>query len=431
MQIGEFAKICNTKITILRHYDREGLLIPDYVDPFTGYRHYSKEQIPIFFRITALKKAGFSLSEIKDVLFSYQNNEEILSLFEKKQASLYATIADLDEARRIMLTEQEDFDIKFLESNGGLQAQSKTFNANYEKEACEWMESAISAKHYQRISSYRLQCIPNSGFAYLTCDVVKLQMNATNVHDPTALPFVNDEEVVGKWEIVGEFAEKNDFFEGKPKGFSLFSDSVRHIYFLPQGKRYWCYSWTKGYLLCKSDADSTVNPYTTEYYKNDFYMFVQMKSYEYRYGGKETILVLRRLDRISYHEEDLRILDQVDFSFFPDDHVLGNWRVFDCCRTKDLFDPNHPAKAAFAVSSLYFEENGKAVLSYYSLDKERGKRQVCQWTNGILIRENLACEYEIRLIDKKEYLFLEWKNGDYIYAGREPWQYVFVRESLL
>ena len=61
MQIGEFARVCDTKISVLRHYDKEGLLIPDYIDKFTGYRYYSKEQIPIFVRITALKDAGFTL----------------------------------------------------------------------------------------------------------------------------------------------------------------------------------------------------------------------------------------------------------------------------------------------------------------------------------------------------------------------------------
>ena len=81
MQIGEFAKICGTKITVLRHYDKEGLLEPDYVDAFTGYRYYSDEQIPIFFRITALKKAGFSLVEIKKILASEQTNESLLNLF--------------------------------------------------------------------------------------------------------------------------------------------------------------------------------------------------------------------------------------------------------------------------------------------------------------------------------------------------------------
>ena len=87
MQIGEFARICDTKITVLRHYDKEGLLEPDYVDTLTGYRYYSDAQIPIFFRITALKKAGFSLAEIKNILASCDHNDTLLVLFEKKHPS--------------------------------------------------------------------------------------------------------------------------------------------------------------------------------------------------------------------------------------------------------------------------------------------------------------------------------------------------------
>ena len=68
MKIGEFANICNTKISVLRHYDKQDLLKPEYIDRFTGYRYYSKEQIAIFFRITALKKAGFSCVDTFDEL---------------------------------------------------------------------------------------------------------------------------------------------------------------------------------------------------------------------------------------------------------------------------------------------------------------------------------------------------------------------------
>ena len=97
MQIGEFAKICGTKITVLRHYDKEGLLEPDYVDAFTGYRYYSDEQISIFFRISALKKAGFSLMEIKKILASEQTNEALLDLFEKKQEELSVRLRQLEQ----------------------------------------------------------------------------------------------------------------------------------------------------------------------------------------------------------------------------------------------------------------------------------------------------------------------------------------------
>ncbi|MDR0949886.1 MAG: MerR family transcriptional regulator, partial [Lachnospiraceae bacterium] len=55
MQIGEFAKICETKISVLRHYDKEGLLTPDFIDRFTGYRYYRADQIITFKKIAALK----------------------------------------------------------------------------------------------------------------------------------------------------------------------------------------------------------------------------------------------------------------------------------------------------------------------------------------------------------------------------------------
>ena len=68
MKIGEFAKMCGTKISVLRHYDREKLLVPQYTDKFSGYRYYSSEQILTFYRINALKKAGFSLQDIREII---------------------------------------------------------------------------------------------------------------------------------------------------------------------------------------------------------------------------------------------------------------------------------------------------------------------------------------------------------------------------
>ena len=85
MQIGEFAKICRTRISVLRHYDKQGLLVPAYTDRFTGYRYYTEEQIHIFKQIAALKLAGFSLSEIKLILVNVQSDMDILKLFERKK----------------------------------------------------------------------------------------------------------------------------------------------------------------------------------------------------------------------------------------------------------------------------------------------------------------------------------------------------------
>ena len=38
LKIGEFSKLSRISIRLLRQYDESGLLIPEAVDPFTGYR---------------------------------------------------------------------------------------------------------------------------------------------------------------------------------------------------------------------------------------------------------------------------------------------------------------------------------------------------------------------------------------------------------
>ena len=429
MQIGEFAKICGTKITVLRHYDKEGLLEPDYVDAFTGYRYYSNEQIPVFFRITALKKAGFSLSEIKRILASEQSNDALLALFEEKQAELLRMVHDLDEARKIITCKKPEFDVTFMVTDDGLTAESTAFYVKHLKEACELMDGAIHAKKYQRISSYQTRSIPNSNYIYLVCDVVKLNMNAISVHDNLRLPFENDDGIVGKWEIVGEYAVKSDFYENFRKRTPAISDSLKTIYFLPDGKPYWCYAWTKGNLICTSDGNTTVNPYTTEIYEDSVYMFVEMKSYEYRYGGRPTVLVLRQLDHVAYKAEDIRKRDHVDLPFTLDSAVVGHWRVCDWIKTKERFDPSDPTVAAFELDSVCFFEDGTAFLNHHALEKKNAWSEKCCWTKDVLIRGGLvACAYEMSEIEGKEYLFLEWKSGDYVYGGFDPWHYVFVRE---
>lgn len=66
--IGNFSKINLVTTKTLRVYDEIGLLKPEHVDKFTGYRYYSNSQLPRMHRILALKSMGFSLNEIKTVI---------------------------------------------------------------------------------------------------------------------------------------------------------------------------------------------------------------------------------------------------------------------------------------------------------------------------------------------------------------------------
>lgn len=69
-KIGELSKLCRIPVKTLRYYDSEGLLVPDNIDRFTGYRYYSAAKLAECNRIIALKELGFTLDEIRIQLYA-------------------------------------------------------------------------------------------------------------------------------------------------------------------------------------------------------------------------------------------------------------------------------------------------------------------------------------------------------------------------
>lgn len=419
MQIGEFAKVCKTKVSVLRHYDKEGLLPPDYIDRFTGYRYYSEGQISVFLRITALKNAGFSLTEIKRILSDCKSDFEISELFEKKKNELQETLKNLIHAQKIMLGVKKMMNVQFIETENGIIAVSS--EANEKSKARDAIENAIAAEGYQRVSAYR----PYG--ETISCDVVKLQNSEIKPHENIDLPFENDESIVGKWETVGEFAVKEDFYDGIPE--KEWYRLNYGIYFLPGGERYWCYGWTKGMLLIDNGDSTTVNDFTTEIYNGERYMFINLKSYNYRRGGKTTVLVLRQADNKIYTAESIARKDDLNKPFVKDERILGKWKAFDFCRTKEEFDPKNHKNIEWFFPEIEFRPDGE-VVSLYDFGKTViSGRDKQEWTKGFLLRKwnNTACAYELKTVDGEEYLILEWKSGDYRYGGFDTDYYVFVR----
>lgn len=90
LKIGDFSKLSRVSIRMLRHYDEIGLLAPIRVDPDSGYRYYSEDQLPIVGRITALKDMGFGLSAIGEILPCYAQKQLVERHLRLKQAELQA-----------------------------------------------------------------------------------------------------------------------------------------------------------------------------------------------------------------------------------------------------------------------------------------------------------------------------------------------------
>lgn len=63
-QIGDVAKMFHLSVGSLRHYEKIGLLEPEYVDPGTGYRYYSIRQFECLNTIRYLRVLGMPLPQI-------------------------------------------------------------------------------------------------------------------------------------------------------------------------------------------------------------------------------------------------------------------------------------------------------------------------------------------------------------------------------
>ena len=83
LKIGEFSQMMQVTVKTLRHYEKKGLLLPDEVDEWTGYRYYTICQMQKLNAIRQLQRLGFSLEEIKEVFEEDSHMPSIKQLTEK------------------------------------------------------------------------------------------------------------------------------------------------------------------------------------------------------------------------------------------------------------------------------------------------------------------------------------------------------------
>ncbi|WP_394162728.1 MerR family transcriptional regulator [Galactobacter valiniphilus] len=92
--IGEFSSLARISVRMLRHYDQHGLLAPAAVDPFTGRRSYSREQLVRAGDIRRLRDVGFGVAAI-GALLAARGTEDFASAIATRRAEL---LQELDEA---------------------------------------------------------------------------------------------------------------------------------------------------------------------------------------------------------------------------------------------------------------------------------------------------------------------------------------------
>jgi DNA-binding transcriptional MerR regulator len=115
LSIGEFARLTRLSVRTLRRYHEAGLLEPASVDPASGYRYYSSEQIPAAQVIHRLREVDVPLVDVGRILAAEDPGvrAELLSAHLRRvEAELERTRAAAVSLRRLLAPDTEQLDVQ-------------------------------------------------------------------------------------------------------------------------------------------------------------------------------------------------------------------------------------------------------------------------------------------------------------------------------
>lgn len=210
LKIGDFSKLSRISIRMLRHYDEMGLLIPQSIDDFTGYRYYAEHQLTSAQRIAELREMGFGLAVIGKILCCNNNPQILAECFAAKQAELLAEAQTA--SHRLLLLETAINRLRKDESAMNYNVTVKTMPQryvasvrkiipSYNQEGMLWkimMTETASQKMQPAENSNSLAMFHDDGFKESDVDV-EVQMTVKG-------SYKNTENVVFKTEPALEIA---------------------------------------------------------------------------------------------------------------------------------------------------------------------------------------------------------------------------------
>ncbi len=83
--IGQFSRITGLTIKTIRLYQERGLLCPAWVDGSSSYRYYDARSVERARAVVYLRELQFSLSEIREILDSFQEDSDTLAFLERQR----------------------------------------------------------------------------------------------------------------------------------------------------------------------------------------------------------------------------------------------------------------------------------------------------------------------------------------------------------
>lgn len=123
--------------------------------------------------------------------------------------------------------------------------------------------------------------------------------------------------------------------------------------------------------------------------------------------------------QLMIRKEDNIMIDE----FVNDADVIGKWIAIDYIDEIDIMKVFY--KNNLFLQKIIFHKDG-----LLDIECKENLNTNYKWTSGKIIddKHDFTCsDYTIIKHNNKQYLFFEWKNGDYIFGKRKPMYYVLLK----
>lgn len=227
-------------------------------------------------------------------------------------------------------------------------------------------------------------------------------------------PFICDEKAIGKWSYVCSAENREEF--DKENCYVDESLLLKTLYFLPKGEGYWIFDrWTKGEIYHFKGI-----VYTYEIENDKLFLSIFSENNEF-----ENLLIYKKEDSVAYTQDSIKIQDELSDTFVEDKASVGFWKVIDfiSIKNKDKYRVNNNVDKKYYIKSLSLSPNSEAMI-----ESERGITKI-SWSKNCILNQyaKTNSHYDIKTINGEEYLFMDWKSGDYQFAGTILGLYVFKK----
>lgn len=197
-QIGEVAKLFHISVSLLRYYEKIGLLLPAYVDETTGYRYYGTSQFECLNTIRYLRVLGTPLEQISAFLKN-RNLDHIQNILKQQKD-------DIAKKRRELLMIERKIDNRLNQLDDAVRSELDVIKfSKTPRRRIAWIRHHLAIETYldlempiRRLDNHRQEAVAFLGKVGVGISEQNLKEGVFSQYDRVFLILDDEDEYEGE-----------------------------------------------------------------------------------------------------------------------------------------------------------------------------------------------------------------------------------------